>query len=404
MKLDLRRRILLTEITSMDVKPITLYGQQYNPDAAFGGRIKVAIVLMHFNYGGAERMVSLLASHLDLNRFEVRVFCIFGDPQNNAMEQSILNHGVPITYIRKRLGFSAKHAVRLGRELSSYSPMVVHTHLNACMYVAPWIASNRVTMIHTIHNIPDREASGLRVRVMKRLYSSGRAIPVAISERNRVLTAAFYGIPKSHVEMVVNPVDLSLFADADPKPWSERRYDYIHVARFTEQKNHAGLISAFAKLVSSREGFAALKLALVGEGSLEQSIRELVDRLDISDNVEFLGRRDDVAELMHDSKCFVLPSNYEGLPMTILEAMAAGLPVVATEVGGVSDIVKDGITGFLIDAGDEDSLVSAMSTVMSNRSIQQSMSSAAIEMVGAYDAEAVARRYGALYKRYSSEG
>ena len=61
----------------MDVKPITLYGQQYNPDAAFGGRIKVAIVLMHFNYGGAERMVSLLASHLDLNCFEVRVFCIF---------------------------------------------------------------------------------------------------------------------------------------------------------------------------------------------------------------------------------------------------------------------------------------------------------------------------------------
>lgn len=73
------------------------------------GRLKVAIVLMHFNYGGGERMVSLLASHLDLSRFDVRVFCVYGDPQDNVMERAVLDHGVPITYIRKGLGFSLKY-------------------------------------------------------------------------------------------------------------------------------------------------------------------------------------------------------------------------------------------------------------------------------------------------------
>lgn len=394
----------MTNIAGKNNKPITLYGRKHELHIAPGERIKVAIVLMHFNYGGAERMVSLLASHLDLNRFEVRAFCVYGDPQHNAMEQSVLDHGVPITYIRKGLGFSVKHMVRLGRELSNYSPAVVHTHLNACMYAAPWAILNRITMLHTIHNVPSQEASGLRAKVMRNLYSSGRAVPVAISEKNRILTADFYGVPKSRVEMVVNPVELSAYVDASPKPWSERCYDFINVARFENQKNHVGLVTAFAKLIAQSEEFSSLKLALVGQGPLEQSVQHLVDELGVSENVEFLGRRDDVAELMHDSKCFILPSNYEGLPMTILEAMAAGLPVVATDVGGVSDVVRDGITGLLVDADDEESLLSAMALVIGSSEMRQSMSSAAADIVVDYDVKAVADCYGALYSRYSSEG
>ena len=347
-------------------------------------------------------MVSLLASHIDLSRFEVRVFCVYGNPQNNVMERTVLEHGVPITYIRKGLGFSLKHMIRLGRELSSFEPDVVHTHLNACMYAAPWCVVHRVRMIHTIHSVPEKEAQGIRFKVMNRLYADGRAVPVAISERNRTLTASFYGLSTSQVEMIVNPVDLAAFRDFETKPWAKRQYDFIHVARFEKEKNHALLVVAFSRLVHSDREFANARMALVGEGTLRQDIEKLVHDVGIQDNVEFLGRRDDVAELMHDSKCFILPSDYEGLPMTILEAMAAGLPVVATKVGGVPDVVEDGITGLLVKAGDANALCDAMAQIVTDDTEKDLMSSAALKRVALYDSKNVAEGYEALYRKYSS--
>lgn len=364
-------------------------------------RLKVAIVLMHFNYGGGERMVSLLASHLDLSRFDVRVFCVYGDPQDNVMERAVLDHGVPITYIRKGLGFSLKYLSKTWCELSKFKPDIVHTHLNACMYCAPWVIVHRAKMLHTIHNVPEKEAAGFRRKLMGCLYRIGKAVPVAISERNRELTAHFYGLSPKKVEMVVNPVDLGAFKDDVRIPWENRTYDFINVARFEPQKNQAGLIKAFSRFI--RDGHPDSKLAIAGDGSLRLSCEHLARELGIACNVYFLGKRDDIAALMHDSKCFILPSDYEGLPMTILEAMAAGLPVLATSVGGVPDVVEDGVTGLLVPAGDEDALVAAMERIALSDARLELMSREADSIVSSYDCGQVAEGYSALYERHGRQ-
>lgn len=365
-------------------------------------RIKVAIVIMHFNYGGAERMVALLASRLDLLKYDVRVFCIYGDPQDNVMERMILAHGVSITYIRKGLGFSFRYLVKVWRELSRFKPDIVHTHLNACMYCAPWVLFHNSKMLHTLHSVPEKEAGKFRRKVMKRLYKRHKATPVAISEENRLLTSRFYGLPLSAVEMVVNPVDVASFKGDSPKPWCCRAYDFVHVARFEPEKNHKGLIEAFSRLVNGNEQYANVNLALVGQGSLEPEVHDQVVAANLENNVHFLGLRDDIADLMHDSKCFVLPSDYEGLPMTILEAMAAGLPVIATHVGGVPDVVEDGANGFLVEPGDTAELARVMGRVLEEEELLCEMSRRAYNTALRFDCNCVAESYGLLYEWYKS--
>ena len=367
-------------------------------------RTKVAIALMQFGYGGAERMVTLLASHLDTTRFDVRVFCVYGEPLGNVMETTVINHGVPIEYIGKGLGFSIKAVHSVWRALSAFSPDVVHTHLSACIYCAPWVAAHKVKMLHTLHNIPEKELGGIKRLVMKVMYRTRRAIPVAISQSNRRLTAEYYGLPYGKVGLVVNPVEVEAFRDSNPVPWEKRSWDFICVARLNEQKNHKLLIEAINKLVSLDEFHdgASIKLALVGSGPLEEEIRNTIRASGLEKNISMLGKRDDISELLHDSKCFILTSSYEGLPMTILEAMAAGLPVVAPRVGGISDIVEDGITGLLVEPNDLSSLINAMKEMVSNQNMLDSMSAKAKRAVVVYDADGVANEYGELYERVGS--
>lgn len=356
---------------------------------------------MQFGYGGAERMVSLLVSHLDLSKFDVRVFCVYGKPLGNIMESAVISHGVSIEYIGKGRGFSLKGLMAVWNALSAFSPDVVHTHLSACVYCAPWAIAHKTTMLHTLHNVPEKELSGLKRFVMGIIYKLHGVVPVTISNSNRALTAKYYGLASDCVMMIENPVDIKAFQNIHLDERDERTWDFICIARFAEQKNHKMLVEAAASLIRGDElhsGFDA-KIALVGSGPFRDSIWGLIKEYGLEGNIELLGKRDDVAELLHDSKCFVLSSLYEGLPMTILEAMAAGLPVIATSVGGVPDVV-DG-NGILVEPNDTDALVRAMRLVVGDSEKCAAMSKRSLELVCRYDVENVARRYEELYGTYS---
>ena len=367
-------------------------------------RLKIAIVLMHFNYGGAEKMVSLLASHLDLSRFEVRVFCVYGQSEGNAMERVIEDCGVPIVHLGKGRGFSLEHVAKMRKMLEAYNADVVHTHLGACIYCSTWAIRPGRRLLHTLHNIPEKELGGAKSAFMRFLYHSGHAVPVAISKANKELTASYYGLTADKVEMVVNPVDVELFADECPKPWGERTWDFVHVARFNEPKNHRGLVDAVATLVAEDGNkFGGVRVALVGTGPLESEIRERVSSLGLDENIKFLGLRDDIPDLLHDSRCFILPSVYEGLPMSILEAMAAGLPVLATAVGGVPDIVEDGVTGILVEPGNPDAFAGAMGRLLESPRLMQSLAAAGKLVASQYDCPIVAAGYSELYEKYRKQ-
>jgi glycosyltransferase involved in cell wall biosynthesis len=152
----------------------------------------------------------------------------------------------------------------------------------------------------------------------------------------------------------------------------------IHVGRFAEQKNHFGLIRIF-EAVSKR--IAGAKLLLVGGGPLRPAVETIVQELGLSDSVKFLGYRDDVPALMARSDVFLFPSWFEGLGVAALEASAAAIPVVASNVSAIAEAVEDNVTGLLRDPHDVDSMADAVALLLTDASLSRRFGTAGRERI-----------------------
>jgi glycosyltransferase involved in cell wall biosynthesis len=171
---------------------------------------------------------------------------------------------------------------------------------------------------------------------------------------------------KSTLKVIHNgvpDVDMALRAKPETEPAT-----IIMVARFSQQKDHAQLIKALSGLRNMK-----WHLDLIGEGESKDSIGSLARQLNIADRISFLGARRDVAQCMAKAQLFVLTSNWEGFPMTILEAMRAGLPVIASDVGGVREAVVDNCTGFLIPPGDASLLQKRLHSLIEDTGMRRKM-------------------------------
>ncbi len=169
----------------------------------------------------------------------------------------------------------------------------------------------------------------------------------------------------------------------------------ISVGRLVPVKGHADLIRGFAHALSEQED---LVLLLAGDGELRDELTALVAELSLGDRVRFLGWRDDTADLLAGSDIFVLPSLNEGLGLVLIEAMAANLPVVATRVGGVPEVVEEGQTGLLVEARNPDRISNAILRLARDRALRERMGRAGRERADEhFSIQATVRRTEQIY-------
>lgn len=357
-------------------------------------KIKVAIVLPYFGSGGAEKMVAQLVSSIDTGVFDMKVFSVYGDPHGNHLEKMIQDNGIPIHFIRKRRGFSLRAVLRLYRELEAFRPDVIHTHLYACVYAAAWPFLHRKPFLHTFHLPPELENRRFLRRVIsKTLIGLRIMMPVAISHQNQKFLCAYYGKKEQEIPVVYNPVELSKFDVPDGK--REDTFTFITAGRFSAQKNQKMMFRAFGAFLAKEYD---ARLILLGKGEEEENLRKLAAELKIEDRITYAGFVPNVEDYLAGSDVFLLSSDYEALPLALLEAMAAGLPIVSTDVGGVRDIVTD--NGILIPAGDTDAMVRAMEELYLKKDLRHRMAEASRTNVRAYDVSNTVAGYSALYRRY----
>lgn len=356
-------------------------------------RTRVAIVLPYFGAGGGEHMVSRLAAHLDLSKVEAEVICIFGEPQNNELEKKILEHGVPIKYIGKGKGFSIAAIKRLNHELSEFQPDVVHTHLSACVYCAEWVLTHNVKMLHTVHNMPAFELIMPKKVVMAAMYRCGKAIPVAISHEIQALTQSYYHL-KTTPELVYNPVDVSRYSKLEKKKC--KNFTFVNVGRLYEAKNQILLVKAFEKILEDQSD---TDLFILGDGPLREELETYLKEHKLTQHIFMEGNVENVEQYLAEADAFVLSSNYEGLPLVILEAMASGLPIVSTDVGGVKDVVTD--NGLLVEPHSIEKLAGAMMQIKANAEMRKDFSERSKRNVMQFDSSIIAQEYIALYEKYA---
>jgi glycosyltransferase involved in cell wall biosynthesis len=354
--------------------------------------------------GGAERLVVHLVERLSRERFSPVCICL-ESPLGTHYEARVRALGAPLYFLGKGAGASGSVLRQLNALFRQYRPTVVHTHIIGLNYAYPLMLRYRTpARVHTVHSFAQREVGvrvGAWVRMLAFRYRLGGVVPVAVADEVRASIQQLYGYPDP--PLIPNGVPTDEYAP-DPDRRAQWRQVHgiephatvlTHVGRFAPPKNHALLVEAFARVRTD----APLCLLLVGGGELENAVREQVSALGLQERVRFLGVRADVADILRASDVFVLSSRVEGNPLSVMEAMAAGLPVVSTAVGGVPELVREGETGLLVPSEDAGALAQAMQALVDDPVRRQAMGAAARQhAVAHFDIRHTVRGYEQLYE------
>ena len=319
-----------------------------------------------FAVGGAEEMVLNLVRHLP-QRFDPMVTSI---GQAGPIGEEIRKTGVPFAELGLTPGLRRPlDLFKLERHLSERKPTIVHTFLlTASLYGrAAAIMASVPIVIGTEVNIYERKRP--HHALTERLLMTGTDAVIASAESVKEFYIRQIGADPEKMEVIYNAVDwsrLETTATRDALRESIRvPSDAVVagiIARLTEQKGHRILFEAMA----NNEALRRLHLVVVGGGELESDLRGRVNGLGLTPRVHFVGPRRDLGDLLASWDLFVMPSFWEGLPLSLVLAMGAGLPVISTRVAGIPEIVQDGVTGLLVEPGDSAALGAALARVVAD--------------------------------------
>jgi len=329
-----------------------------------GGRTRVLFLSHAYMVGGAEEMVLNLVRHLP-ERFEPAVVCIH---EAGPIGEEIARTGVPFKVLGLKPGLLRPFDVlRLRDFLLECEPTIVHTFLLTGSLYGRFAAmmAHVPVIVGTEVNIYQNKKS-THARLEKWLMRRTDAVVASAASVREFYIDQVKADP-SKVEVIYNAVDWSQLQTTMSREEFRTSVGVPHdvpvagiIARLTEQKAHQVLFDAIAH----DAGLAKLHLLVVGDGELRAQLTARAETLNIQGRVHFLGARRDLGNILASIDLFAMPSYWEGLPLSMVLAMGAGLPVVASRVAGIPEVVKDGVSGLLVTPGDAAELAVALNRIM----------------------------------------
>jgi glycosyltransferase involved in cell wall biosynthesis len=366
----------------------------------------VAHVLLNFRVGGLENLVAVLVPQLVRSGIECAVYCVddIEDGYHRTMVARLRKQGVSVTLLSRRRGIDVSLILRLRRLLRGAD--IVHSHnVTAHLYggTAARLAGVPVTLA-TRHGITLERRIRFWLRVLRPLTDC--LICVAERVANEMVRL---GIPRERICVVPNGVDLDLF-DMPPARRAAARRRIARVLRLPEEVLFVGAIGRIAPekgLPTLLEAFAGVHrrrkdvaLLIVGDGPLRGDLERYVLSHNLEERVFFLGTRKRPALWIGILDVLALPSYSEGMPMVVLEAFAAGVPVVASDVGGTGEVIENGTSGLLIPPRDVGELERALCEVIEDPATRARYGSNAREAArNHYSIERIAETHAEIYSR-----
>lgn len=322
--------------------------------------MKILYVITGLGLGGAEKVVCDLADQMVNKGHIVKIAYLTGDavvkPSSNNIEIVYLG----LNDFKSLL----KASIKYQKLINTFHPDVVHAHM---VHANIFARLNRLTqsipkLICTAHNSNE----GGKIRMLAYKYTTSLSdINTNVSKEASKALINKGAFTEENLITVYNGIDLDKFnigkTNNDVGLIDKNFISCISVGRFNEQKDYPNLLNAIALLDKKLE--IPVKFQIAGDGELRPELESLINKLNLNANIELLGNRKDIPQLLNNSKFFILSSKHEGLPTVVIEAMACGCFVIATDCGGTAEIMGD--TGILVPPQDSKALAAAIQKSLS---------------------------------------
>ncbi|HUQ64303.1 MAG TPA: glycosyltransferase [Acidimicrobiales bacterium] len=328
--------------------------------------------------GGTERILASSIRYMDRARFDVEVAYVL--PWKDAMVQEIEARGITVHCLEGARG-NVNWPLRLRSLVYERQYSIVHTHMPYPAAVARMVLHRSgPALIHTEHNVWDRfrlwtrEANSLTMSRNAAVIAVSRAVADSMTKPH---LAPWLGRPA--VEVIYHGIDVDGVRAGEEIRVAARRVlglaptNFVigTVGNLTPKKDHRTLLEAAVVLMRRHDN---VRIVIMGDGPLRQDLEAAAQALGIADRVTFTGSRPDVPELLAALDAFVLSSQFEGFPIALVEAMATGLPCVATSVGGTPELMTDHNNGILVKPGDAAVLAGGLDELIMNPELRQAIS------------------------------
>lgn len=356
--------------------------------------MKILVILPAIRFGGAEVLVTNICTLLCKQGHEVKLLTFF--KLKNHLTQLLEVNGIELLCSNTEQNYSLSNIFFVVQQIAKYRPDIVHAHLTPGQFsgmLASFVA-NRSFFVTTEHSTSNRRRKWYWKLFDIIMYSRYKKI-VAISKATQEKLIEWIPSLEKKIVIISNGIDMDKFkCDPNRKKHNRKILNVMCVAGFRAIKGHDVLIKAIAHT-------SGLRLVLIGSGKEQQRIKDMALHFNISNRVVFLGERSNVQLLLKHADIYVQPSLNEGFGIAAVEAMAAGLPVVVSDVPGLSDIVSD--AGICFRSGDHMRLRDCLMLLAHSPELRKEYSSRGIERAKIFSIQSTVNEYLNLFQSVEAQ-
>ena len=367
----------------------------------------IAHVIYKLGMGGLENGLINLINQMPADKYRHMIICLTGSTE---FRERLQRQDVQIIDLEKKEGQDWRSFVSLYQVLKQYNVDIIHTrNLAAIEYQISAFLARVKYRVHSEHgwDVFDPQGNNRKYQILRRLLSPLIQVFIPLSLHLQSYLVEKVGISEQKIIRICNGVDIKKFYPVKvkhlvsdcPLPFDKNTVTIGTVGRMHGVKDQLTLVRAFISLLKANaELTGQINLVLIGEGPLKKEAIKLLEDSQLLEYAWLPGKREDIAEIMRSLDIFVLPSQAEGISNTILEAMATGLPVIATAVGGNPELIVEGETGLLVPASDPEAMADALLTLIKDKQKRQQQGENSYQRVlDKFSIQAMVNKYTDVY-------
>lgn len=350
-------------------------------------KIKILEVIPSLQIAGAEKMVTALASHLNQDEFDTQVAVLF-EKLDSRLEEQLSNSNIAINFLNKKNGPDLKIIKKIRNYFLEFSPDIIHCHkAENLKYLLAARGSLKIPIVFTLHSDFSKNLGLIRYFFQKVMVLFPNVYVVNLSSQlNKGLAR------KNQSYVIPNGIDLNDFLKIDKEPATEE-ISLINIGRLVKAKNQQLLIGAFEELVNINPNF---KLSIIGDGPLRKKLSTIIIKKKLQKKIFILGELADVKDSLKNANICIQCSNYEGMPVSIIEEMASGRTVISSDVGSCRELLDN--ENLIFRKGNKQELVEKILLLASNSNLRFKIAMKLRERSKRYSISKVAFEYEKIFR------